>query len=379
MTKNNIKTLFIIVLLAALVVCFYGWVWGSRAEVGGDKTEIELSSGEVFKWQMVTTWPKNLPGLGAAPENFAKLIKEISNGRLTVEVFGAGELVPALQVFDAVSSGAVQMGHGAAYYWKGKAPAAVFFTSIPFGLTAQELNGWFFYGGGIELWRKTYKPFGVVPYPGGNSGVQMGGWFNKRIDTLDDLQGLKMRIPGLAGEVFTRAGGTAVVVPGGELYTSMQTGVIDATEWVGPYNDVAFGFDKVAKYYYYPGWHEPGGALEFIVNENALAQLPTDLQAMVKVATQAINADMLNDYAAANSRSYTQLQKNNDVEILRYPDDVLIKLKNISYEILAEEASKDPLFAEVYASYKDFQESAEPYTEISEQAYGETRQLILTP
>lgn len=379
MTKNTAKTLIILFLLAAVVVCFYGWVWGSRAERGGDKHEIELSSGEVFKWQMVTTWPKNLPGLGAAPENFAKLIKAISNGRLTVEVFGAGELVPALQVFDAVSSGAVQMGHGAAYYWKGKAPASVFFTAIPFGLTAQETNGWLFYGGGLELWRKVYKPFGVVPFPGGNSGVQMAGWFNKRIDTVADLQGLKMRIPGLAGEVFTRAGGTAVVVPGGELYTSMQTGVIDATEWVGPYNDVAFGFDKVAKYYYYPGWHEPGGELEFIVNADALAQLPTDLQAMVKVATQAINADMLNDYSAANSRAYADLLRNDSIEILPYPEEILIKLKQITQQILAEEAAKDPLFAEVYASYKAFQTSAEAYTEISEQAYGETRKLAPAP
>lgn len=379
MTNNNTKTVIILALVAAVVVCFYGWVWGSRAELNNNNEAIELTSGESFKWRLVTTWPKNLPGLGAGPENFAKLINEISNGRLTVEVFGAGELVPALQVFDAVSSGAVQMGHGAAYYWKGKAPAAVFFTAVPFGLNAQEFNGWLSHGEGLALWRKTYKPFGLVPYPGGNTGVQMGGWFNKRIDTLADMQGLKMRIPGLAGEVFTRAGGTAVSVPGGELYTSLQTGVIDATEWVGPYNDVSFGFDKIAKYYYYPGWHEPGAGLEFIVNEQALAQLPTDLQAMVQVATQAISADMLNEYAAGNSRSYTRLKENKDIEILRYPDEVLIKLKQITEKILQEEAAKDELFAEVYASYKAFQNSAEPYTKISEQAYGETRELKIAP
>ena len=238
------------------------------------------TSAETFKWKLVTSWPKNYPGLGSAPENFAKMVETMSNGRLQIKVFGAGQLVPALEVFDAVSQGTAEMGHGAAYYWTGKAKATAFFTSIPYGLNAQEMNGWLHYGGGLELWRELYEPFNLVPYAGGSTGVQMAGWFNREINSMEDIKGIKMRIPGLGGDVITRAGGVSVTLPGGELYTAMQTGVIDATEWVGPYNDLAFGFHQVAKYYYYPGWHEPGPILEFIVNKQALESLPEDLRAI---------------------------------------------------------------------------------------------------
>ena len=203
---------------------------------------------KTFKWKLVTSWPKNFPGLGTAPERFAEQVEQLSGGRLTIKVYGAGELVPALQVFDAVSQGTAEMGHSGAYYWKGKASAAQFFTSVPFGLTAQEMNGWIQYGGGQALWEEVYAPFNLLPLPGGNTGVQMGGWFNKEINSVDDLKGLKMRIPGLGGEVLARAGGTPVTLPGGEIFTSLQTGTIDATEWVGPYNDLAFGLYKVAEH-----------------------------------------------------------------------------------------------------------------------------------
>ena len=202
---------------------------------------------KIYEWRMATTWPKNLPGMGIAPETMAKKIKTMSNGRLDIKVYGAGEIVPALEVFEAVSQGTVQMGHGAAYYWKGKVPIAQFFTTLPFGLTAQEMNGWLFHGGGMELWHELYAKYNLVPIAGGNTGVQMAGWFNKEINSLEDLKGMKMRIPGLGGEVFSRAGGTAINLPGGEIFTSMQTGIIDATEWVGPYNDLAFGLHQVAK------------------------------------------------------------------------------------------------------------------------------------
>ncbi len=202
-------------------------------------------------------------------------------GRIQVKVYGAKELVPAFEVFDAVSRGTAEMGHGAAYYWKGKNEAAQFFSTVPFGLTAQEMNGWIYHGGGQALWEELYDQFGLVPAPAGNTGVQMGGWFNKEINCLADLKGLKMRIPGLGGEVLRRAGGTPVNLPGGELFTSLQSGTIDATEWVGPYNDLAFGLYKAAKYYYYPGFHEPGTFLEAMINQKALESLPEDLQAIV--------------------------------------------------------------------------------------------------
>ena len=206
------------------------------------------SQQQTFSWKMVTTWPKNFPGLGTGANNLAKLISEMSGGRVTVKVYGASELVPAFEVFDAVSSGTAEMGHGAAYYWKGKSEAAQFFAAVPFGMTAQEMNAWLYYGGGMQLWEEVYAPFGVLPAAAGNTGLQMGGWFNKEINGVEDLQGLKMRIPGLGGEVLKRAGGTPVNLPGGELFTSLQSGAIDATEWVGPYNDLAFGLYKAAKY-----------------------------------------------------------------------------------------------------------------------------------
>jgi TRAP-type mannitol/chloroaromatic compound transport system substrate-binding protein len=215
-----------------------------------------------YKWKMVTTWPKNFPGLGTAANKLAYLIGEMSGGRIQVKVYGAKELVPAFEIFDAVSKGTAEMGHGAAYYWKGKSEAAQFFTTVPFGLTAQEVNAWMYYGDGLNLWKELYSQFNLVGVPAGNTGVQMGGWFNKEINSLADLKGLKMRIPGLGGEILKRLGGTPVNLPGGELFTALQSGAIDATEWIGPYNDLAFGLFKAAKYYYYPGFHEPGTILE---------------------------------------------------------------------------------------------------------------------
>ena len=235
--ERRYTPLVILLLVAALVATLGLWA-ADRSGTGLVETRhTDKASGEKYHWKMITTWPKNFPGLGMAAENFADLVEEMSDGRLTVHVYGAGELVPAMEVFDAVSQGVVDAGHGAAYYWKGKVPSAVFFTSIPFGLNAQEMNGWLHYGGGLELWQEAYAPYNLVPMAGGSTGVQMAGWFNKEINSIDDLKGLKMRIPGLAGEVFAAAGGTAVTIPGGELYTSIQTGVIDALEWVGPYND----------------------------------------------------------------------------------------------------------------------------------------------
>jgi TRAP-type mannitol/chloroaromatic compound transport system substrate-binding protein len=245
-----------------------------RSQCRGRRAACRHRRRRSIEWKLVTTWPKNLPGLGHTPEVFADMVREMSAGRLTVRVYGAGEIVPAFEVFDAVAGGVAEMGHGASYYWKGKMPASVFFTAVPFGMTAQEINGWLHYGGGMALWEEVYAPAGVVPLAGGSTGVQMAGWFNREIRSLDDVRGLRMRIPGLAGEVFSAAGGEAVRIPGGEVYTALQTGVIDAVEWVGPYNDLALGLHEIAEYYYYPGWHEPGSILEFIVNADALASLP---------------------------------------------------------------------------------------------------------
>jgi len=335
--------------------------------------EISSAPETIYNWRMVTTWPKNLPGLGVAPETLAKNVKKMSAGRLNIKVYGAGEVVPALEVFEAVSQGTVQMGHGAAYYWKGKVPIAQFFTAIPFGLTAQEMNGWLLHGGGMELWEELYDRFDLVPIAGGNTGVQMAGWFNKEINSLSDLQGMKMRIPGLGGEVFERAGGTAVNLPGGEIFTSLQTGVIDATEWVGPYNDLAFGLHQVAKYYYYPGWQEPGPTLEVIINKQAYESLPEDLAEILKQATLAINNDLLAEYTARNNAALSELVNQHGVLLRRLPDDVLDELKKISEEVIAEIVDDDPLSQRIYQSFMQYKEGVVNYHEISERAYINTR------
>ena len=330
---------------------------------------------QTFKWRMVTTWPKNLPGMGIAPETFAKKVEAMSAGRLKIHVYGAGEVVPALEVFEAVSQGTVQMGHGAAYYWKGKVPVAQFFTAVPFGLTAQEMNGWLMHGGGLELWRELYSRYNLVPFPGGNTGVQMAGWFNKEINSLADVKGLKMRIPGLGGEVFEKLGGSAINLPGGEIYTSMQTGVIDATEWVGPYNDLAFGLHQVAKYYYYPGWQEPGPNLEFIVNAEAWNQLPEDLQAIVENAALAVNASLLSEYTARNNAALRELVDEHGVELRRLPDDVLAEIEKVSAEMAADVINpEDDLAKRVFESYQRYKSDVTAYHEISEKAYINARQ-----
>jgi TRAP-type mannitol/chloroaromatic compound transport system substrate-binding protein len=328
-----------------------------------------------FKWKMVTTWPKNFPGLGTGANHLAELITKMSGGRIEVKVYGAKELVGALEIFDAVSRGTAELGHGAAYYWKGKAEAAQFFAAVPFGLTAQEMNSWIYHGGGMALWEEIYAPFGLKPLAAGNTGVQMGGWFNKKIDKLEDLEGLKMRIPGLGGEVLKRAGGTPVLLPGGEIFPSLQSGAIDATEWVGPYNDLAFGLYKAAKYYYYPGWHEPGTTLETFVSQKAFDALPADLQEIVVQAAKAANLDMLSDFTAKNNAALETLVSKHNVKVLAFPDAVLKKLKALSDEVVGEVAKKDPMSGKVYESFKKFRDQAIAWHDVSERAYLNARSL----
>ena len=326
---------------------------------------------QIFEWRMVTTWPKNLPGLGTAPQRMADNVRVMSQGRLNIKVYGAGEVVPALEVFEAVSQGTAQMGHGAAYYWKGKVPIAQFFTAVPFGLTAQEMNGWLMHGGGLELWRELYSRYNLFPIPGGNTGVQMAGWFNREINSLDDIKGLKMRIPGMGGEVFEQAGGTAINLPGGEIFTSMQTGVIDATEWVGPYNDLAFGLHQVARYYYYPGWQEAGPTLEVLINKESWDSLPEDLQVIVETAALAANMDMLAEYTARNNSALRELVDEHKVELRRLPDDVLAEIKDLSEQMIADmvEKDEDELSKRIYKSWSRYRDDVMAYHEISERAY----------
>lgn len=328
-----------------------------------------------FKWKMVTSWPKNFPGLGSNANLLAKMITEMTGGRIKVKVYGANELVPAFEVFDAVSNGVAQMGHSGAYYWKGKAAASQFFTAIPFGLNAQEMNAWLYYSDGLELWQEVYQPFGIIPVPVGNSGVQMAGWFNHKIKSFADLKGLKMRIPGLGGEVLRRAGGTTVNIPGGELFTALQSGTIDATEWVGPYNDLAFGLHKAAKYYYYPGWHEPGSTIECQLNKAAFEALPKDLQSIVLSACKAANLDMLCAYTARNNQALHSLINDHGVQVLALPDSVLKELRDISDQVVTELADTNPLCRKIYDSVTRFRSQVKQWHSISEQAFLRARSL----
>lgn len=338
------------------------------------KTEAPaVQTGAKRKWRMTTTWPKDFPGLGTGANQLAKYITDMSGGRLEVEVYGGGELVPPLEAFDAVSKGTAQMGHGAAYYWKGKNPAMQFFAAVPFGLNAQEMNAWVYYGGGQALWDELYAGFNLKPFLAGNTGVQMGGWFKREINSLDDMKGLKMRIPGLAGDVLSAIGGTPKLLPGGEIFTALESGAIDASEWVGPYNDLAFGFYKIAKLYYYPGWHEPGTALESFVNKTAYDELPADLQQVVATACQAANLDMLSEFTARNGNALGELTGKHGVQLKRFPDDVLAALAKTADEIVADVASGDAAAQKVYDSFADFRAKVSGWTKLSETGYALAR------
>ncbi len=345
----------------------------SCSDASNTKEAIKSSKEEQYNWRLVTSWPKNYPGLGMAPERIADLVEEMSDGQMVITVYGAEEQVPAFGVFDAVSSGSHQMGHSGGYFWKGKVPAAQFFTSVPFGLTADEINAWVNRGGGLELWREIYAPFNIYPIPAGNTGTQMFGWFNKEINSLEDIKGLKMRIPGIGGEVLKEAGGIPVTLPGGELFTALQTGVIDATEWVGPYNDLTFGFHQAAKYYYYPGWHEPGPMLELLINIDAWNSLPNNLQVIIETATKAVNQDMLDEYLAKNNQALTELIEVHGVELRKLPDDVIEEFRKISNKILDDLAKEDEVISKVYDSYLKFKNDVSAYHEISEDAFVESR------
>jgi len=336
-----------------------------KVEPAAEPKAAASEASETYNWKLVTAWPKNYPGLGTSAQRLADRVEAMSDGRLTVKVYAAGELVPALEVFDAVSRGTAELGHGTAYYWKGKIPTAQFFTSVPFGLSASEMNAWLTRGGGQQFWDEAYAPYGVKPMVVGNTGMQMGGWFNKEINSLQDLQGLKIRTPGLGGEVLTRLGATTVNMPGGEVFTALQTGAIDATDWVSPYNDLAFGLHKAAKYYYYPGWQEPQAVLELLVNQKALDTLPDDLRAILTEAAGAASRDMIDDYVYNNAMALEQL-KQQGTQLKRFPDEVLNAMREQSDVVLGELAAQSELNGRIWASMKAFQAQVKPMHEISE-------------
>lgn len=309
---------------------------------------------KVYNWKLVMSWPKKYPGLATNMDWLAEHVKKASNGRLNISVYGAGELVPALEVFNAVSEGTAEMGHSASYYWKGKVPECEVFTSVPFGMMADEMTAWMTEGNGLKYLTELYKPFGVRPFLGGNTGAQMGGWFNKEIKSVDDLKGLKIRMPGIAGEVYKMAGASPVTIAGGEIFTSLQSGVIDATDWIGPWNDQAFGLYKVAKYYY-NGWQEPGATVELTVNEKAFQSLPADLQEILEQATYALNTKMISDNQKNNALALESLVKKHNVQIKSFPDEVIdIFKKNTQTYLETQYATKSDMAKTIIDDYLSF-------------------------
>jgi TRAP-type mannitol/chloroaromatic compound transport system substrate-binding protein len=322
-----------------------------------------------YRWKMVTTWPPNLPVLQTGAVRFAKRVEEATGGQIKIQVFAGGELVPPLGVFDAVSDGTVEVGSGASYYWAGKVPAAQWFAAVPFGFNPQGINAWFYSGGGLQLWEEVYAPFNLIARPQGNTGVQMGGWFRKEMNSISDYKGLKMRIPGLGGKVIAKAGGTVVLLPGGEIFTSLERGVIDATEWVGPMHDLRMGFYKAAKYYYYPGWHEPGTCLEVMFNKKAYESLPKDLQATLDAVAAETNMWSLCEFEAGNGAALQELISKHNVNLVRFPEPLLASLRELAKDVLEEEAAKDAMSKKVHEAFKKFKAQVGVWGSVSENAY----------
>ena len=360
---------------------------GVAAVLRGDKkvtkasTNSGLASPNIIKgikqFKLATSWPKDFPGLGIMPVRFAERLKEMSDGRLEVKVYSAGELVGALECFDATSTGAADMYHAAEYYWQGKSKAFSFFTAVPMGMTAAEIMAWTEFGGGQELWDELSAKFNIKAFHAGNTGHQTGGWFKKKINTLEDFKGLNMRMPGLGGEVIRRLGGAAVRLSGGEIYQALQSGAIDATEWVGPWNDLAFGFYREAPYYYAPGFHEPGAALALGINLDVWNKLTGSEQAMIKIACKAANDSSIAEYTHENAIALNTLKNDHGIEPQYFTPEIMAGIGKISEEVVRDLGTSDAQTRKVYESYKKARDTYREWTEMSEGQYIQARKTAL--
>jgi TRAP-type mannitol/chloroaromatic compound transport system substrate-binding protein len=320
-------------------------------------------------WNLAMTWNSTLTPFVNAPMKVAQLVSEMTGGNFVIKIEGAEKHKAALEILDMVKGGQYQMGHSASYYWKGKDATTAILTTVPFGMNVQEQNAWLYYGGGLQLMQKVYDKFGVYALPGGNTGVQMGGWFKKEIKSVDDLKGLKMRIPGVAGEVFAKLGVNVTNIPPGELYTSLDRGVIDALEWVGPGMDIKMGFHKIAPYYY-TGWHEPATDLQFLINKKSFDELPAEYKAALKAAMQVAATDMHYENFAMSADAWATMKTEfPNIKVMTFPEPVLAAMKKASDEVHNDYAAKDPLFKEVFDSQNAFMKKAREWTKISELYY----------
>ncbi len=338
---------------------------GNAAQDGGSGPAVQAQPR--LRWRLTSSFPRSLDTIYGAADVLASRLEALTDGRFSLRVHQAGEVVPFDQVLDAVQKGTVQMGHSASYYFIGKNPALAFDCTIPFGLTARQYNAWVYHGGGLDLLRDLFADFNIINFPGGNTGTQMGGWFNRTIDSAQDLRGLKMRIPGLGGRVMDQLGVNVQVLAGGEIYPSLERGAIDAAEWVGPYDDLKLGFHEIVNHYYYPGWWEPGPALTFYVNRDAWNQLPSTYQQALEVAAAEANLQMLARYDAQNPAAFQQLL-DAGVQVHPFPDDVMRAARDISTQIL-DDASSTPEYRTIYEAYKKWREASYRWFGTAELAY----------
>jgi len=344
---------------AALVAC--------TQEQGGGAVSGDLPR---VSWKMATSWPQSLDTIYGGAQTISDRVSALTDGRFTITPYAAGEIVPGLQVLDAVQEGTVECGHSASYYYVGKNEALAFGTTVPFGLNAQQQNAWFYHGGGLDTMHKLYADFGVISFPAGNTGVQMGGWFKNNVQSVSDLNGLKMRIPGLGGKVMAELGVNVQVLPGGEIFLALERGAIDAAEFVGPYDDEKLGLQNAATYYYYPGWWEPGATLDATVNLNAWNSLPAEYQEVFKTATYESNINMLAKYDALNGEALQKLV-DGGTQLTPYSEEILAAASEATTELLEASASADGTFKEVYESWKQFRDSVQGWNKVNELGFSQ--------
>ncbi|MEM9290924.1 MAG: TRAP transporter substrate-binding protein [Acidobacteriota bacterium] len=328
-----------------------------------------VHTGKRVRWRLASSFPRGLDTIFGAADVLAERLSAATGGRFEIRVYPAGELVPPFQVLDAAQKNTVQVAHTAGYYFTGKNPALAFDCCVPFGLTSRQQTAWLSEGGGLELMRELYADFGVISFPGGNTGAQMGGWFKQPVTSLEQLRGLKIRIPGLGGQVMDRLGATVQVLAGGDIYPALERGAIDATEWVGPYDDEKLGFHKVARFYHYPGWWEPGPSLSFLVNRKAWDELPLEYQQLFEAATQESGLIMQARYDDRNPAALERLTASGEVTLQRFPDDVLQAAKSAAFELYEELAAQDPGYRKVYDAWRQTRRQAQRWFSTAELAY----------
>jgi TRAP-type mannitol/chloroaromatic compound transport system substrate-binding protein len=322
------------------------------------------------QWRMSTAWTPALLYQRAA-ERLAKVVEEMSGGRFRIEVFPAGQIIGPFDCFDAASQGRIEAFHAAGLFWDAKDPALQWFTTVPFGMNCAGMSAWFYQGDGLKLWEEIYAPFNLVPRVGSQNAPEMGGWFRRKISTIGDYKGLKMRIPGLGGKVVARAGATVVTMPPGDVYSALERGVIDTSEYIGPHDDMVLGLHKTARYYYYPGWHQPGTTTEFTFNRKAYEGLPVDLRRTLDHAVAAVQAYAITEFHATNALALQRLRTEfkGQIDILQFPTPMLRELKRFAAEVVRDESERTPMARKVHASFTKFQALLGPLDHVAEGSY----------